>query len=124
MKQDLERQARELASRPYLMMVKPDETTDGEPGYVAMIPELPGCMSGGDTWQEALKNLRDAQLEYILSLLEDGLPVPAPSWANSITTTAGGQASTLPVEEINPHYEPRGAEQDLVILEFREVILK
>ena len=29
-------------------------------GFVAVVPELPGCMSDGETRQEALANVRDA----------------------------------------------------------------
>jgi predicted RNase H-like HicB family nuclease len=37
-------------------------------GYVADVPELPGCMSQGKTIEQALKNVREAislYLEYI-----------------------------------------------------------
>ena len=37
-------------------------------GYVADVPELPGCMSQGKTIEQALKNVREAIslcLEYI-----------------------------------------------------------
>jgi predicted RNase H-like HicB family nuclease len=29
-------------------------------GYLAYVPELPGCMSDGETLEEALKNVQDA----------------------------------------------------------------
>lgn len=34
-------------------------------GYVADVPELPGCMSQGKTVEAALKNVREAILLYL-----------------------------------------------------------
>jgi len=34
-------------------------------GYVADVPELPGCMSQGKTIEQALKNIREAILLYL-----------------------------------------------------------
>lgn len=49
----------------------------GEDGYwVAECPSLRGCISQGGTKQEAIANIREAIEGYILSLQEDGLPVP------------------------------------------------
>ena len=49
----------------------------GEDGYwAAECPSLLGCISQGKTKQEAIANIREAIEEYIVSLEEDGLPVP------------------------------------------------
>ena len=45
--------AKRLAARPYQIRIFADETTDGDPGYYAMIPELPGCVSDGATVEQA-----------------------------------------------------------------------
>ncbi len=34
-------------------------------GYVADVPELPGCMSQGKTVEEAVENIRDAIQGYL-----------------------------------------------------------
>ena len=34
-----------------------------EGGYTAFVPSLPGCISEGDTKEEALKNIREAILK-------------------------------------------------------------
>ena len=75
---DLLKRAEELADRPYAIEILYDETTTGEPIIVVSHPELPGCMAQGSTVEEALAELADARNEYILSLLEDRLPVPGP----------------------------------------------
>jgi predicted RNase H-like HicB family nuclease len=49
----------------------------GEDGYwVAECPSLPGCVSQGETREDAIKNIREAIQGYIEALEEDGLPVP------------------------------------------------
>lgn len=51
----------------------PDE--DGV-GYTVEVPSLPGCISQGDTYDEALANIREAIDLYIEVLIEDGREVP------------------------------------------------
>lgn len=70
--------AEELADRPYKVVVKSDETTDGQRIYLALNLELPGCMSHGASDSEAVENLAEARIEYIQSLLNAELPVPVP----------------------------------------------
>jgi predicted RNase H-like HicB family nuclease len=49
----------------------------GEDGYwVAECPSLPGCISQGETREEAIANIREAIEGYIAALAQDGLPVP------------------------------------------------
>jgi predicted RNase H-like HicB family nuclease len=49
----------------------------GDDGYwVVECPSLPGCISQGQTKEEAVTNIREAIQAYIAALAEDGLPVP------------------------------------------------
>jgi predicted RNase H-like HicB family nuclease len=49
----------------------------GEDNYwVAECPSLPGCVSQGNTREDAIKNIKEAIEGYILALQDDGLPVP------------------------------------------------
>ena len=49
----------------------------GEDGYwVAEYPSLPGCVSQGETRQQAIANIKEAIIAYVGVLEEDGLPVP------------------------------------------------
>ncbi len=49
----------------------------GEDDYwVAECPSLPGCISQGNTKEEALSNIKEAIAVYIDALEEDNLPVP------------------------------------------------
>jgi predicted RNase H-like HicB family nuclease len=49
----------------------------GDDGFwVAECPSLPGCVSQGETREQAIANIREAIEGYILALKDDGLPVP------------------------------------------------
>ena len=49
----------------------------GEDGFwVVECPSLPGCVSQGETRQEAIANIKEAIAAYVAVLEEDGLPVP------------------------------------------------
>ena len=51
--------------------------THGQDGYwVAECPSLPGCISQGKTREDAVANIKEAIEGYVISLKEDGLPVP------------------------------------------------
>jgi predicted RNase H-like HicB family nuclease len=46
--------------------------------WFARVVEFPGCMTEGDTRNEALKNLDDAMVGWIEAHLKDGDPIPPP----------------------------------------------
>ena len=50
---------------------------EAEGGFSVYVPGLPGCASQGETEQEALTNIREAIEVYLLSLRDDGLPIPS-----------------------------------------------
>ena len=58
------------------MRVIIEQDEDGK--FVATCPTLPGCISQGDTRQEALANIQDAIAGYLKSLRKHGDPVPPP----------------------------------------------
>jgi predicted RNase H-like HicB family nuclease len=66
-----------LAARPYRKVIRGDEVD----GFLAEAPELPGCVTAGETVEEALKMLRDAMQGWIESALLAGEPVPEPEAA-------------------------------------------
>jgi antitoxin HicB len=47
-------------------------------GYLATIPDLPGCMSDGDTPEEALKNVQEAIGSWIEAAKELRMEIPQP----------------------------------------------
>ena len=48
-------------------------------GYLATVPDLPGCMSDGATPQEALTNVQEAIASWIEAAKEWKHPIPEPS---------------------------------------------
>jgi predicted RNase H-like HicB family nuclease len=80
MSNDLKKQAEKLAAQRYTMFVFREMTTEDEPIYVAINPELDGCFAQGETSQEARENLSAFRVDYIHHLLSNGLPVPEPAW--------------------------------------------
>lgn len=47
--------------------------------YVAMVPDLPGCMADGATYDEAVRNVQVVMREWIEVAVELGRSVPEPS---------------------------------------------
>jgi antitoxin HicB len=62
----------------YPVLIEPLGTEDSG-GFLATVPDLPGCMSDGDTPEQALANVQDAIAAWIESAVELGRSVPAPS---------------------------------------------
>ena len=58
----------------YRVIIEPDE--DGV--FVAECPTLPGCISQGNTREEAIANIRDAIAGYVQSLDKHNEPIPLP----------------------------------------------
>ncbi len=63
----------------YPVVVQPLKDEDGG-GFVATVPDLPGCMSDGETPEEALLNVQDAIAAWIEAAQDMGQKVPKPSW--------------------------------------------
>jgi predicted RNase H-like HicB family nuclease len=47
--------------------------------YSAYVPDLPGCVSVGDTIEEVRDNIQAAIRFHVRGMREDGDPVPEPS---------------------------------------------
>jgi antitoxin HicB len=60
---------------PYKMEIVPDPD---EGGYVARYPELPGCMTAGETVESVIKNAADAKKAWLEAALEEGTEIAEP----------------------------------------------
>jgi len=69
-------------SRAYRFSVVIEKDKDG---YFAFTPELQGCYSQGDTYEEAIENIRDAIILHVEDRLESSEEVP-PSEPISLTS--------------------------------------
>jgi antitoxin HicB len=63
-----------IIGQPYVReLVKNEDGT-----WFARIVEFPGCMTEGDTSEEALANLEEAMIGWVEVRLEDGDSIPSP----------------------------------------------
>lgn len=56
----------------FRIIIEPDENNT----FHGFAPALPGCHTCGSTIEETREHLKDAIKAYVLSLLDDGEPVP------------------------------------------------
>lgn len=68
----------EYLNMPYKMEIVPD-TVEG--GYIASFPELPGCITCGETVESAVANALDAKKEWLEAAIEDGIEIFCPDSA-------------------------------------------
>jgi antitoxin HicB len=71
----IERQAAEIMRRPYRKVI----SGDPEQGFLIEVPDLPGCMTAGETEAEAVALLPEAMMAWLTVALEDDLPIPEPT---------------------------------------------
>ncbi len=46
--------------------------------YIVTVPELPGCMTHGETYEEPVKNGQEVIDLWIEANIQSGHPIPAP----------------------------------------------
>lgn len=51
----------------------------GEGGYVVSFPELPGCITIGDSIEDAIENAQDAKRVWLEAAIEDGVEIYEPA---------------------------------------------
>jgi antitoxin HicB len=63
----------ETCEYQYTVLLHPDAE---EGGYTVTVPALPGCVTQGETLEEAIAMAKDALRLHVESLIADGEPVP------------------------------------------------
>jgi len=71
----------------YPALFSPGEPDEG--GYTVTFPDLPGCITEGDTLEEALSMAKDALGGHLYLMEEDQDTIPHPSNPKSISLNAG-----------------------------------
>lgn len=67
----------------YLIVIEPTST-----GFSAYSPDLPGCVSTGQTRDDCETNMREAIEFHLDGMREDGQPIPTPSTSAAFVDVA------------------------------------
>ncbi|MBR6565605.1 MAG: type II toxin-antitoxin system HicB family antitoxin [Spirochaetaceae bacterium] len=78
----------EYMKMPYKLEIIPDAD---EGGFVASYPELPGCITCGETLDEAVSNALDAKKAWVLAAMEEGIEIAAPEALGDSAESYSGQ---------------------------------
>lgn len=70
----IDRDVERYMKKPYRVELTPAE----EGGWFVRLPDLPYCMSQGETVDEAMVMIRDAQRAWLTVALQDSRPIPEP----------------------------------------------
>ena len=62
----------------YAVVIQPLPAEEGG-GFVAIVPDLPGCLSDGESREEAARNATDAIAAWLEEATALGRPIPTPS---------------------------------------------
>lgn len=71
--------------------------------YAAYVPDVPGCISTGKTWDEMLAMIREALAFHIEAILEDGEPLPEPRM--SIDEAIANHSEPIAEDVLNSYRE-------------------
>lgn len=72
----------------------PDEGGDG---YTVTFPDLPGCITEGDTYEEAFEMAKEALMIHLWSMEDDGDLIPAPTPPDKVNAPKAGFVSLVEV---------------------------
>ena len=67
-----------MTALPYPVLIAPLPPNDGG-GFLALVPDLPGCMSDGASPEEAVADVQDAIATWIEAANDMGHALPSPS---------------------------------------------
>lgn len=89
-------------------------------GYVGHVPDLKGCMSDGETPEEALRNTQDAIREWISESQRIGRNVPEPG-AAARRAKRERTALVAALRTLENHYEGFDERIESLTLEMKEL---
>ncbi len=75
-----------VEDRHYSMLI---EWSDEDKAYIVTVPELPGCMTHGVTYAEAVRQGEDAIATWLNTARAWGDPIPAPRGFTRPSASAG-----------------------------------
>ena len=88
-------------------------------GYTVEFPDLPGCITQGDSFEEAFEMAEDAASGWILTSIEDGEEIPSPSSLNMLHFEQGHvNFIPLDISEYAKKYSTRAIKKTLTLPEW------
>lgn len=84
--------------QPYIALIRKEEDTS----YGVDFPDFPGCVSGGESLQEALMNARGALSLHIEGMIDDGEDIPAPSPLDEVMKSRHNKDATAALVQPPP----------------------
>lgn len=95
-------------------------------GYTVELPDLPGCVSEGDTLADAILMGTDAASGWILDELEDGNEIPAASSASELQPEEGGIVNllVLDMDAYAEKYGNKAVRKNITIPAYMETYLE
>nr|NNM89572.1 type II toxin-antitoxin system HicB family antitoxin [Bacilli bacterium] len=71
------------------------DPSEEDDGYTVTFPDLPGCITEGDTWEEAQTMAQEALEGFLYLMEEEGESIPAPSEPRTISVPPGAVVSVV-----------------------------
>lgn len=86
----------------YVALIHKEPKSD----FGVSFPDFPGCITAGSTMQEAMEMAREALAGHIEVMIDEGLPIPAPSSVDAIMkkrVNRDGVATAIAIPDIDDH---------------------
>ncbi len=116
MNKELGKAYNEALKKEYRIKLYPVKDDTSRVEWAAEIPELPGCVGGGDTPQEALVAVEDAKKAWIEIALTDNKKIPEPKMLDE-TDYSGKFTLRLP-KSLHKDLAEEAEEEDLSLNQY------
>nr|DAG66569.1 MAG TPA: hypothetical protein [Caudoviricetes sp.] len=84
-------------------------------GFTVEVPDLPGCVTEGDTLAEAIEMGQDAASGWILTELEDGNDYPKPSDHVIVPEGSFSNYLVLDIDDYSERYGSKSVRKNITI---------
>ena len=107
--------ARKIEDAPNILLFP--MITEKEGTYTVEVPDLPGCISQGDTLADAILMITDAASGWVLDELEDGKAIPTSTPLENVIPEKGGFVSmiVLDMDTYAEKYGEKAVKKNLTI---------
>ncbi len=83
----------------YPIAIEPGDETHA---FGVVVPDLPGCFSGGDTLEEAIENAKEAVALWIETALDNDREIPKPSPIASVQANEEYTGWVMALVDVDP----------------------